>query len=59
MKEFLLHVWNILVEIWRAPEAQFVWLLNLLWPHILMLVICWLVLRWLWRKAYPPKPAKK
>lgn len=58
MKEFLIHVWDMLVTIWQAPEEQFIWLINLLLPQILLFIACWLVVRWMIRKAYPPKAKK-
>lgn len=58
MKEFLLRVGSIIRDLWHAPEEQFVWLINLLLPQLLLLLACWLVLRWMWRKAYPPKAKK-
>ena len=58
MKATLLHIGSIIRDLWNAPEEQFIWLINLLLPQILFLVALWLVFRWMWRKAYPPKDKK-
>lgn len=59
MKELIIRIWEILRDLWYAPAEHLIWLVNLLLPQILLLLALWLVFRWLWRKAYPPKQAKK
>jgi hypothetical protein len=47
---------ELLDALWRAPQAEFVWFMGVMWDHFLYVAVSILLLRWLWRKGNgPPK----